>query len=133
MNSGEICHHAKIFMGAGEEKIAEMIQQEQGAAGASWAGTSYDRNKPGRSKPGQEQARQEQSKQEQSKQEQARQERARQEQAGAGTSQGRSRPDRAWHGSPRQERTHQKRLRISDFEMFGLSSRIQVYYYCFRS
>ena len=82
MNSGEICHHAKIFMGAGEEKIAEMIQQEQGAAGASWAGTSYDRNKPGRSKPGQEQARQEQSKQEQSKQEQARQERARQEQAG---------------------------------------------------
>ena len=29
MNSGEICHHAKMFMGAGEEKIAEMIQQEQ--------------------------------------------------------------------------------------------------------
>ena len=80
MNSGEICHHAKMFMGAGEEKIAEMIQQEQGAAGASRAGTSYDRNKPGRSKPGQEQSRQEQSRQEQSKQEQARQERARQEQ-----------------------------------------------------
>ena len=48
MNSGEICHHAKIFMGAGEGKIAEMIQQEQ------------------------EQARQEQARQEQSRQEQAR-------------------------------------------------------------
>ena len=54
MNSGEICHHAKIFMGAGEEKIAEMIQQEQ------------------------EQARQEQSKQEQARQEQAGQEQPRQ-------------------------------------------------------
>ena len=124
MNSGEICHHAKMFMGAGEEKIAEMIQQEQGAAGASRAGTSYDRNKPGRSKPGQEQARQEQSREEQSKQEQARQERARQEQAGAGTSQAGAAPTRA---------TLEKRLQISDYEMFGLSSRIQVYHYCFRS
>ena len=57
MNSGEICHYAKIFMGAGEEKIAEMIQQEQ------------------------EQARQKQSKQEQARQERARQEQAKQEQA----------------------------------------------------
>ena len=63
MNSGEICHHAKIFMGAGEEKIAEMIQQEQEQAR-------------------QEQSKQEQARQDQSKQEQARQERARQEQAG---------------------------------------------------
>ena len=127
MNSGEICHYAKMFMGAGEGKIAEMIQQEQGAAGTSQAGvvqagtsqtrtsqagtsqagvvqagtsqtrTSQGRNKPGRNRPGQKQV-------------------------GQGM---------AW--SPQQERTHQKRLRISDYEMFGLSSRIQVYHYCFRS
>ena len=47
MNSGEICHHAKMFMGAGEEKIAEMIQQEPGreqaGAGAVQAGTGQAR------------------------------------------------------------------------------------------
>ena len=52
MNSGEICHHAKMFMGAGEEKIAEMIQQEPGreqaGAGAGQAGTSRGRSRPDR-------------------------------------------------------------------------------------
>ena len=74
MNSGEICHYAKIFMGAGEGKIAEMIQhepgREQAGAGAGQAGTSRGRSRPGRNKPGQEQPRQEQARQEQLQQEQ---------------------------------------------------------------